>query len=52
MAQLNRHPDRSPRFATRPHRMEERRDWFAQFADAGPYRMLVARPGNQIHGYA
>ncbi|WP_371534887.1 GNAT family N-acetyltransferase [Streptomyces sp. NBC_00466] len=40
------------RFATRPHRMEERRDWFAQFAETGPYRILVARRGNQVLGYA
>ncbi|GGY62025.1 GNAT family N-acetyltransferase [Streptomyces xanthochromogenes] len=40
------------RFATRPHRMQERRDWFAQFAKTGPYRMLVARRGNQVLGYA
>ncbi|MEU1329115.1 N-acetyltransferase family protein [Streptomyces sp. NPDC005865] len=40
------------RFATGPHRVEERRDWFAQFAQRGPYRMLVARRGDQVLGYA
>ncbi len=40
------------RFATGPLNMEERRDWFSQFADAGPYRMLVARRGDQVLGYA
>ncbi|MGW7577219.1 N-acetyltransferase family protein [Streptomyces sp. NPDC054765] len=40
------------RFATRPLLTEERRDWFAQFAETGPYRMLVARCGNQVLGYA
>ncbi|MFD7666852.1 GNAT family N-acetyltransferase [Streptomyces sp. NPDC059788] len=40
------------RFATRPQSMEERREWFAQFAGTGPYRMLVARRGGQVLGYA
>ncbi|MEU6482181.1 N-acetyltransferase family protein [Streptomyces sp. NPDC047017] len=40
------------RFATRPQCLEERWDWFAQFAGTGPYRMLVARRGGQVLGYA
>ncbi|MFJ6665472.1 GNAT family N-acetyltransferase [Streptomyces sp. NPDC091383] len=40
------------RFATRLLGMEERRDWFAQFSESGPYRMLVARRGGQVLGYA
>ncbi|MFE9122332.1 GNAT family N-acetyltransferase [Streptomyces sp. NPDC007172] len=40
------------RFATRPLGMEERREWFAQFSESGPYRMLVARRGSQVLGYA
>ncbi|MFJ9900977.1 GNAT family N-acetyltransferase [Streptomyces sp. NPDC091280] len=40
------------RFATRPLRMEERREWFAQFSEHGPYRMLVARRGSEVLGYA
>jgi phosphinothricin acetyltransferase len=30
----------------------ERRDWFGQFSPAGPYRLLVARRGHQVLGYA
>lgn len=40
------------RFATQPSSVEQRRDWFAQFADAGPHRMLVARHDDQVLGYA
>lgn len=32
--------------------MAERRDWFSQFAATGPYRLLVARDGDQVRGYA
>ncbi|MEV0262239.1 N-acetyltransferase family protein [Streptomyces sp. NPDC050617] len=40
------------RFATGPQPMDERRAWFTQFADTGPYRMLVARRGEDVLGYA
>jgi phosphinothricin acetyltransferase len=30
----------------------ERRDWFEQFSPTGPHRLLVARSGNQVLGYA
>ncbi|MBY8887888.1 GNAT family N-acetyltransferase [Streptomyces sp. PTM05] len=40
------------RFATQPSSVEQQRDWFAQFAKTGPYRMLVARRGDQVLGYA
>ncbi|WP_330342539.1 GNAT family N-acetyltransferase [Streptomyces sp. NBC_00557] len=40
------------RFATRPFSAEERCDWFEQFAASGPYRILVARRGEQVLGYA
>ncbi|MFD4561647.1 GNAT family N-acetyltransferase [Streptomyces sp. NPDC058469] len=39
-------------FATRPTSVAERRDWFDQFSSTGPYRLLVARHGNQVLGYA
>jgi phosphinothricin acetyltransferase len=39
-------------FATRPTSAAERRDWFEQFSLAGPYRLLVARRGSQVLGYA
>jgi phosphinothricin acetyltransferase len=39
-------------FATRPATVAERRDWFGQFSPAGPYRLLVARRGDQVLGYA
>jgi phosphinothricin acetyltransferase len=39
-------------FATRPVTVAERRDWFGQFSPAGPYRLLVARRGDQVLGYA
>lgn len=39
-------------FDTRPVSAAERRDWFAQFADTGPYRILVAQRGNRVVGYA
>ncbi|MFE7119060.1 GNAT family N-acetyltransferase [Streptomyces sp. NPDC057654] len=40
------------RFATGPLPMDERRAWFAQFAETGPYRMLVARRDGDVLGYA
>lgn len=39
-------------FATRPTSAAERRDWFEQFSSAGPYRLLVARRGRLVFGYA
>jgi phosphinothricin acetyltransferase len=39
-------------FATRPTSVAERRDWFEQFSSTGPYRLLVARRGNLVLGYA
>jgi phosphinothricin acetyltransferase len=40
------------RFETRPVGVAERRDWFGQFCATGPYRLLVARGGDQVLGYA
>ena len=39
-------------FDIRPVSVAERRDWFGQFSAAGPYRLMVARGGNQVLGYA
>jgi phosphinothricin acetyltransferase len=39
-------------FDTRPVSVTERRGWFGQFSAAGPYRLLVARRGDQVLGYA
>jgi phosphinothricin acetyltransferase len=39
-------------FDTRPVSVAERRDWFGQFSQAGPYRLLVAQRGNRVVGYA
>jgi phosphinothricin acetyltransferase len=39
-------------FDTRPVSVAERRDWFSQFSAAGPYRLVVARGGDQVLGYA
>lgn len=39
-------------FATRPTSVAEQRDWFARFSSTGPYRLLVARRGNLVLGYA
>ena len=39
-------------FDTRPVSVAERRDWLGQFSAAGPYRLLVARRGDQVLGYA
>jgi phosphinothricin acetyltransferase len=38
--------------ATRPASVAERRDWFEQFSATEPYRLLVARRGNLVLGYA
>jgi phosphinothricin acetyltransferase len=40
------------RFETRPVSVAERRDWFGQFSATGPYRLVVARGGDQVLGYA
>jgi phosphinothricin acetyltransferase len=40
------------RFETRPVSVAERREWFGQFSAAGPYRLVVARDGDQVRGYA
>jgi phosphinothricin acetyltransferase len=39
-------------FATRPATVDERRDWYKQFSSTGPYRLLVARRGRLVLGYA
>ena len=39
-------------FDTRPVSVAERREWSGQFSAAGPYRLLVARRGDQVLGYA
>jgi phosphinothricin acetyltransferase len=39
-------------FDTRPISVADRRDWFAQFALTGPYRLVVARRDDQIVGFA
>jgi phosphinothricin acetyltransferase len=39
-------------FDTRPTSVAERREWFEQFAPVGPYRLLVARRGDMVAGYA
>jgi len=39
-------------FTSEPVTVAERQDWFERFAPAGPYRLLVARRGNQVLGYA
>lgn len=40
------------RFETAPTTVAERRDWFGQFSATGPYRLLVARRGDEVLGYA
>jgi phosphinothricin acetyltransferase len=40
------------RFETRPVSVAERRDWFGRFSATGPYRLLVARDGDQVLGFA
>ena len=37
---------------SQPVTVAERRDWFGQFSPTGPHRLLVARRGNQVQGYA
>jgi phosphinothricin acetyltransferase len=39
-------------FDTRPASVAERRDWFGRFSATGPYRLVVARRGDQVLGYA
>jgi len=39
-------------FAAGPTSVAERRDWFEQFSSTGPYRLLVARRGHLVLGYA
>jgi phosphinothricin acetyltransferase len=39
-------------FTSKPVTLAERRDWFEQFSPSGPHRLLVARRGDQILGYA
>lgn len=40
------------RFETQPVSVAELRDWFGQFSATGPYRLMVARDGDQVRGYA
>jgi|ERR1700678_45772 hypothetical protein len=35
-------------FDTRPASVAERRDWFGHFSATGPYRLVVARRGDQV----
>jgi phosphinothricin acetyltransferase len=37
---------------THPTSVAERRDWFERFSPTGPRRLLVARRGSQVLGYA
>jgi phosphinothricin acetyltransferase len=37
---------------SQPVTVTERRDWFGRFSPAGPHRLLVARRGNRVLGYA
>lgn len=39
-------------FDSRPTSVAERRGWFEQFSSTGPYRLLVARRGGVVVGYA
>jgi phosphinothricin acetyltransferase len=39
-------------FDTEPYTVESRRPWFEQFAEAGPYRLLVAEEAGRLLGYA
>ena len=39
-------------FTSEPVTVAERQNWFERFAPAGPYRLLVARRGNRVLGYA
>ncbi len=38
--------------ATRPVSVADRREWFEGFSVSGPYRLLIARRGSQVLGYA
>ena len=38
--------------ATQSISVAERREWFASFSATGPYRLLIARRGSQVLGYA
>lgn len=38
--------------ATEPTSIAERREWFERFAVTGPYRLFVARRGDEVLGYA
>jgi phosphinothricin acetyltransferase len=39
-------------FTSEPVTVAERQDWFERFSPTGPHRLLVARRGNQVLGYA
>jgi len=39
-------------FTSEPVTVAERRDWFGRFSPAGPHRLLVARRGGRVLGYA
>jgi phosphinothricin acetyltransferase len=39
-------------FDVQPYRLDERGEWFAQFTDSGPYRVVVAEDEEIIVGYA
>jgi phosphinothricin acetyltransferase len=39
-------------FTSEPVSLAERRDWFERFSPTGPHRLLVARRGDQVLGYA
>ena len=39
-------------FDTHPTSVAQRRAWFEQFAEAGPYQLLVARRDTTVIGYA
>ncbi|MGZ5292320.1 MAG: N-acetyltransferase family protein [Actinomycetota bacterium] len=39
-------------FDVEPRSMAWRREWFATFGETGPHRLLVAREGSRVVGYA
>jgi phosphinothricin acetyltransferase len=39
-------------FDSRPVGVADRRDWFGRFTVTGPYRLVVARRGDRVVGYA
>jgi phosphinothricin acetyltransferase len=39
-------------FDLAPFTVEQRRTWFAHYADSGPHRLLVAVDGDEVLGYA